>query len=871
MKKLLYSTLVLFMPFSAMYAHELELVIDVINTPPAQLVYIYADAEDNLVFDENFNLTDKHSYKTIQKEAGYTGRTGFDFADDSQGNPPNEQVFYSIYKITINNVSFYINYMDCNYQQISPDNTYNDPDHYVTFDYNLGTKGKFIWYGNAYDVVNDTGMELAQGDTINIWRIHPDWPVNNSVPDGEPYSPKTSCFNPKVYGKNVFETYENFGQLEFDNSITINSGEYVNFEMNTQHSIKTSDQVHYDVGGVSTNDVQHHDWDRISSKYLLTDNFNVSAWTVTKEAQFKKMDASTLNTKLLSGGSGGKIWFKDPWFIEGDGSQPGIFHQYSAPYLPANGYGLFLNQNVYFNPQFPIYSVKSDDKQPIDINGEQVEHYFKGWEGTDVDIENPSQNETVVVFKNPGAEIRAKYKGHNLSNTSNALGGNGQQNIFRFNDVGKYYLIYEDHGEIYLTWSSDGQSWHEEVQVSSANGNASSPSLYSDDLEQYMVWQENNKIQFRKGHLNGGDTYVLDNIKTAGYSYVANARPVISRGMRSGSGGGGQGPSRMAAGGPQPPKPLTYIFFQQYSSVIKGYYKWDDSANWYVGLTITGRYPAIAANINFFDPDNIVIAYENNGTIYFKRYTSYWSTQYRVSPNYSWLTNLKNPDVSYVDTKAHFVWEGVDSRDGGTYTYYININDNNNSSSFTSFAGDGPQNPSIGVSTNGSKISIYHQNGENIIKEHKNGSWNQTTYSSSQPMIYPCVSPYSSGNAIYLAGNDIPYFIKRIEDFPLAKSSETIEIMEPKLMVPNKTQLYDAYPNPFNPSTKIRYSLPEGTMISLSVYDIHGKLVHTIVDGFQESGEYETNFNGKDLASGIYLYRLTTPTRTLVKRMLLLK
>lgn len=764
-----------------------------------------------------------------------------------------------------------MNYLDCNYQQMTSENTYNDPDHYVTFDYNKGSNGMFIWYGNFYDVVNPNGMELAQGDTINIWRIHPDWPVNNSIPDGEPYSPETGCFNPKVYGKNVFETYENFGQLQFDNSITISSGEYANFEMQSQHDIKTVDQFHYDIGGVSSNDVQHHDWDRISTNYLINENFNVNSWTITKEVQFKKTGISSLNTNLLSGGNGGKIWLKDPWYMEADGSQPGVFHDYSVPYVPANGYGLFLNQGDIQNLHPPYYEIKADNTQEIEVDNTLIKHYFEGWEGTDVDIQYPGQNETAVVFKNPGAEIRAKYKGHALSNSSLAFGNNGQQNIFRYNDVLKYYLLYEDHGEIYLSWSTDGLNWHAEVQVSSASGNASVPSLYTDDLEQYMVWQENNKIQFRKGHLNGGDAYVMDNITTIGYTYVTNARPVISRGTRNGSDGGGQEPLRLDSSVPQPPKPLTYIFFQQYSGVIKGYCKYDDYTNWFVGLTISGRYPAVAANISFLDPDNIVVTYENNGIIYFKRYTSYWSAQYQVSPNYSWLTNLKNPDVSYVTTTAHFVWEGVDSRDGNTYTYYININDNNSSASFTGFAGDGPQNPSIGVSTNGSIITIYHQDGDNIIKESKNGGWSQNTYSRSQNMFFPCVSPYSTENAVYLTGNSAPYFIKRVEDFPLTKSSETFVIKNPELRILSKTLLYDAYPNPFNPITRIRYSLDEGSTISLSVYDIHGRLIKTIANGFRESGEHEEIFDGKELASGIYLYRLITPTRTLTQRMLLLK
>ena len=64
------------------------------------------------------------------------------------------------------------------------------------------------------------------------------------------------------------------------------------------------------------------------------------------------------------------------------------------------------------------------------------------------------------------------------------------------------------------------------------------------------------------------------------------------------------------------------------------------------------------------------------------------------------------------------------------------------------------------------------------------------------------------------------------------------------------------YPNPFNPSTKIGYSLPFNSNISLKVYEVLGNEVATLLDEYKEAGSYEISFEASSLASGLYLYVL---------------
>lgn len=73
---------------------------------------------------------------------------------------------------------------------------------------------------------------------------------------------------------------------------------------------------------------------------------------------------------------------------------------------------------------------------------------------------------------------------------------------------------------------------------------------------------------------------------------------------------------------------------------------------------------------------------------------------------------------------------------------------------------------------------------------------------------------------------------------------------------PAEFVLSQNYPNPFNPETRINYQISKDGNLNLSVYDINGKLVSTIFDGFRNAGYYSVTFNAADLASGAYYYRI---------------
>lgn len=88
---------------------------------------------------------------------------------------------------------------------------------------------------------------------------------------------------------------------------------------------------------------------------------------------------------------------------------------------------------------------------------------------------------------------------------------------------------------------------------------------------------------------------------------------------------------------------------------------------------------------------------------------------------------------------------------------------------------------------------------------------------------------------------------------------------------PEVVALDQNYPNPFNPSTVISYSLPEQTDVSITVYNMAGQQIQTLVNEVQSAGTYQVNFDASNLASGVYMYRLQAGSQVITKQMNFIK
>lgn len=68
--------------------------------------------------------------------------------------------------------------------------------------------------------------------------------------------------------------------------------------------------------------------------------------------------------------------------------------------------------------------------------------------------------------------------------------------------------------------------------------------------------------------------------------------------------------------------------------------------------------------------------------------------------------------------------------------------------------------------------------------------------------------------------------------------------------------LHQNYPNPFNPNTIIHYEIPKSTRVNLSIYNVLGQMIETLVNNYQSAGRYSISFKTGNLNSGVYFYRL---------------
>jgi len=112
------------------------------------------------------------------------------------------------------------------------------------------------------------------------------------------------------------------------------------------------------------------------------------------------------------------------------------------------------------------------------------------------------------------------------------------------------------------------------------------------------------------------------------------------------------------------------------------------------------------------------------------------------------------------------------------------------------------------------------------------------------------------------------YRLKQIDNDGQFEYSKTIEV---DLGAPKKFELSQNYPNPFNPITTIHFNLPEAGNVKLTLFNILGQELKTLVNEFKESGVHTINFDASDLNSGMYIYKIEAGTFVQTRKMTLVK
>lgn len=279
---------------------------------------------------------------------------------------------------------------------------------------------------------------------------------------------------------------------------------------------------------------KYHEWERNQAN-TEPDNLNHHTFTAKpNDNNFTSRFAPTYSGVTLQNKlegvavSGGTIDFIDPWFIDyadddfggqlRNRGKDAIPHTRSAPFYPnttntfENGKkynGVFLNENSSFDPNKPIYSVRTPLTQPI--NG--ITAYFTGWSTSGASTQQIDDNPTgydqkAVVFTSSSAKVYANYKGLHVSNSSTAFSNNSQRKFIetRSGEVTWLHQVYTSMGHVWLEHSSDGgDNWilgnGSQPLSGAAGGKNPSIAYYYDDANNEnwigIVWQEPHNSKYK--------------------------------------------------------------------------------------------------------------------------------------------------------------------------------------------------------------------------------------------------------------------------------------------------------------------------------------------------------------------------------------
>ncbi len=119
--------------------------------------------------------------------------------------------------------------------------------------------------------------------------------------------------------------------------------------------------------------------------------------------------------------------------------------------------------------------------------------------------------------------------------------------------------------------------------------------------------------------------------------------------------------------------------------------------------------------------------------------------------------------------------------------------------------------------------------------------------------------------------NTVSFTSPDVSNLIILSASKVTAVDNEVTALPTEFTLSQNYPNPFNPSTKIAFTLNNNAQVTLTIYNVVGEKVSTLVSEYKNAGAYTVNFNAAQLSSGIYFYELKADAVRLVKKMSLLK
>jgi Secretion system C-terminal sorting domain/BNR repeat-like domain len=425
-----------------------------------------------------------------------------------------------------------------------------------------------------------------------------------------------------------------------------------------------------------------------------------------------------------------------------------------------------------------------------------------------------------------------------------------------------FHLIWEDgrdgNEEIYYKRSTDGGlSWSTDVRLTNNTAVSYSPSITVSGSVLHVVWYDdrdgNNEIYYKRS-TDGGISWGADT-RLSSTPYVSEATTVAASGSN-----------------------VHVVWADERDGNREIYYKRssNDGLNWETDFRLTNNTGYSEAPSITVSGSNVHVAWQDNRDgnfeVYYKRSTdggTTWGPDTR-------LTNAPGNSLrtfsTVSGTAVHVVW--MDERDGNWEIYYKRDPTGNPLSV-------PPSPPNLISPPNGS------YNEPSSVRFIWNRPLSAVTYriqialdSLFTNMIYNDSTLTDSTIVVANLTVDKYYWwrVNAKNAFGTSQYSDIwifgtfpVGLKGTGTDIPDKFMLYNNYPNPFNPVSKIRFDIAKTGNVILKVYDMRGQEISTLVNGQLKPGTYEAEFDGSNYSSGVYFYGLETADFAETKKMVLIK
>jgi hypothetical protein len=417
--------------------------------------------------------------------------------------------------------------------------------------------------------------------------------------------------------------------------------------------------------------------------------------------------------------------------------------------------------------------------------------------------------------------------------------------------------------EIYYKRSTlSGLSWGADVRLTNSNPGQYYPSVGVSGSVVHVAWQDGRHgglVIYYKHSTDNGVTWGADTQLTFDTARAYNPSLAVSGSV------------------------VHVVWHDKRNGVPEIYYKRSTNAGvtWGADTRLTNN-PAFSEFASVaVSGSNVCVVWhddrDNNFEIYCKRSTdagTTWGTDTRLSNN----TNIsKTPCVGISGSVVNVVWN--DKRDGNEEIYFRrSTNAGTNWGAETRLTNDTNYSiyPSITMSA-----SLTHI----IWKDKRNGSaeiyykrstdagitWEADTRVTNNTSNEDFVSFAVSGSMVHVLWSDYRHGAteKYYKRNPMGNVISGIQHISAD--IPTSYSLEQNYPNPFNPITNIKFSILNSEQVKLFVYDAMGREVQTLVNESLKPGTYEASFDGSQLTSGVYFYKLMTDGFVETRKMILIK